>query len=133
MILIVEDHEDAGQALCQLLTAQGYACRWVATGRQALELVRSHPAGQPLLVVMDDMLPDLPGLEVLRLLREDERTKLTLVIVHSAGLDDLRRDAALRLGAADWIVKGGHRVGVDAVIETIIRWYSTAGGTKLQS
>jgi DNA-binding NtrC family response regulator len=62
-ILIVEDHEDSAEFLRLLLEPQGYLVRTASTGRQAREeLAAWHPE----LILMDLMLPDVEGLDLLR-------------------------------------------------------------------
>jgi DNA-binding response OmpR family regulator len=131
MILIVDDFQDSGEALCRLLSHQGYPCQWVGSGREAVALIRAHPPEQPLLVILDEMMPDLTGTEVLKVLRDDEKTRQTAVLMHSAGFDLEKRDEAMTLGAVAWIMKGGSATGgVDSVLRTIVHWYTKVGGVS---
>ena len=130
MILIVDDFADGAESLCRLLTATGYDCRWVSGGREALALVRSHPAEMPLLVVLDEMMPDLSGVEVLQALRADPRTVHTPVIMYSAGFDVAKEDLAKVMGALAWIPKGSGNVVT--TLQSIGEWYERVGGVKRQ-
>ncbi len=94
-----------------------------------------HPAEQPLLVVLDEMMPDMSGTEILQTLRSDPATARTAVLFHSAGFDLAKRDEALTPGALAWLLKGGTAgADVQSVINTIIGWYERVGGvaTKQQ-
>src|SRR5258707_11854617 len=99
MILIVDDFQDGAEVLCRLLMKTGYPCQWCASGREALALIRAHSREMPLLVVLDEMMPDMSGTEVLQALRDDPATAHTPVIVFSAGFDVAKRESALALGA----------------------------------
>jgi CheY-like chemotaxis protein len=128
VILIVDDFQDGAEALCRLLTKLGYPCRWVPNGREALGLVRGHPVEQPLLVVLDDMMPEMNGVEALREIRGDARIAGTMVMFYSAGFDVGHRDEAMTLGAVAWVLKGG--TAVEECIKTIASWYEKAGGVR---
>ena len=66
-LLIVEDEPDAAAALRELLEARGYDVRIAATAAKARV---SHAEWQPDLVLMDLMLPDASGLELLREIKD---------------------------------------------------------------
>jgi CheY-like chemotaxis protein len=133
LILIVDDYEDIGTALCKLLTRAGYNCQVTTTGRDALAIIRSHPPEQPLLVVLDEMMPHMCGIEVLRALREDPATASTAVIFYSAGFDLAKREEAMALGAVAWLLKGsGWSSDFDITLKTITDWYKRVGGATLE-
>src|SRR5205823_603580 len=71
MILIVDDFPDVGQALCRLLVKSGYPCQHVTSGPDALSAIRAHPREQPILVVLDLMMPQMDGVDCLRAIRAD--------------------------------------------------------------
>jgi len=106
VILIVDDNPDAAHLLFSLLTRLTYTCEMAYGGVEALAKIRAHPKDQPLLVILDDMMPDLGGLEVLRELRKDPEFDRLHVVIYSARLHAERRDEALALGAKAWILKG---------------------------
>ena len=130
MILIVDDFADGAESLCRLLTATGYDCRWLTGGHEALAVIRSHPAEMPLLVVLDEMMPDMSGVEVLQALRADPRTVHTPVIMYSAGFDVAKEDLAKVMGALAWIPKGSGNVV--KTLQSIGEWYERVGGVKRQ-
>jgi CheY-like chemotaxis protein len=126
VILIVDDFEDGAQALCLLLGREGYPCKWVPSGPEALALVRGHPPEEPLLVILDEMMPGMSGVEVLRAIRAEPAIARTAVMFHSAGFDLQRRDEAMTLGAVAWLLKGG----VEENLKSISQWYARVGGVK---
>src|SRR3954467_5807599 len=97
MILIVDDFHDGAEALCKILHRMGYPCEWVSSGHEALVRIRSHPPEQPLLVILDDMMPQMSGIEVLRAMRAEPQLAHVPVIMHSAASDVARRGEAQTL------------------------------------
>ena len=80
-ILVVEDNQLNSKLLKQLLTAHGYEIVESPEGWQAIHLAREE---QPDLILMDIRLPDISGLEVTRLLKQDDRTKTISIIAVTA-------------------------------------------------
>jgi CheY-like chemotaxis protein len=133
VILVVDDYRDGGQVLSHILRAKGYPATWVSGGREAIAFLLTHPPEQPILLILDDMMPEPSGMQTLEMIRADPRISRTPVIMHSAGFDLAHRDQAMTLGAVAWLLKGGSAgASVDAVIETIIEWYRKVGGAPLR-
>src|SRR5256885_8692414 len=130
MILIVDDIKDGAEANCRLLRKQGYPCTWIPNGREALAAIRSHPSELPLLVLLDNMMPGMNGIEVLGEIRADPKISQTTVAMYSAGFDVENRDEALTLGAVAWLLKGSSTGGVAELVNTIARWYERVGRVK---
>ena len=80
-ILIVEDNQLNSKLLKQLLTAYGYEVWESQEGSRALDLARDE---QPDLILMDIILPGISGLEVTRLLKQDDQTKTIPIIAVTA-------------------------------------------------
>lgn len=99
-ILLVDDEESFVRSLCPTLEAEGYEVAVALGGREALERVRS---GSVDVVILDMLMPDVDGLEVLRRTREvSPLTEVVVLTGHgsvSAGLE------AMRLGAFDYLLK----------------------------
>jgi len=97
-ILVVEDNPINLTLLKQLLKAHGYEVLGTPEGLRALDLAREK---QPDLILMDIRLPDLSGLEVTRLLKQDDQTKTIPIVAVTALANpeyekksfDLRADA----------------------------------------
>ena len=123
MILIVDDFADGAEALCRLIERQGYDCRWAGGGREALAMIRAQPAEQPLLVLLDEMMPEMNGIEVLRELRNDPRIAATPVIMYSLNL--MKREEAMALGTLNWMLKGQDML---MIVKEIIGQYEHLGG-----
>ena len=103
LILIVEDEADLLTTLEYNLEKDGYAVRGATNGRDALELALQEP--RPELVLLDLMLPDIPGTEVCRRLKVDPRTRDIPVIMVTAKSDEIDRVVGFEVGADDYVVK----------------------------
>lgn len=103
-VLLVDDSPDTRRFLTLLLKRWGYRVECAASGGEAIELV-----GQavPDLIILDVMMPDMDGMEVLRRLRSEPSTSDVPVILHTAISDLTTRESARRQGATDFWVKAG--------------------------
>jgi two-component system, cell cycle response regulator DivK len=81
LVLIVEDHELNLKLLQDLLEAQGYETLQTGDGLEALDLARQR---LPDLILMDIQLPGVSGLDVIRWLKEDPRTRHIPVVAVTA-------------------------------------------------
>ena len=98
-VLVIEDDPAAQELLRVHLEGAGYAVAATASGRQALAwLTRMRPDA----MILDIMLPDLDGWEILQRLKADPATRSVPVMVVSI-VDD--RQLGLALGAVDYLVK----------------------------
>lgn len=97
-------------------------------GTTALRMVRE---GAPDLVLLDLDLPDIGGIDVLRLLRADPLSRDLPVIVHTARATPDTRLAALRAGADDVIAKGGDTALLLARIRALLRRRDPRGANPL--
>lgn len=98
LVLIANEQEWSARSLESILGPNGYAVLRAYTGRQALELARG---AQPDAVLLDIRMPDIEGLEVCQLLREDPHFNVATPIVITASGPTARaqRLAAYRAGA----------------------------------
>jgi len=97
-------------------------------GLSALRMVRE---GAPELVLLDLDLPDIGGIDILRLLRADPLSRDLPVIVHTARATHETRLAALRAGADDVIVKGTDAALLLARIRALLRRRDPRAATDL--
>ena len=101
-ILIVDDEPDLVRVLDYSLQQAGFETATAADGESALARVRQRV---PDLIVLDLMLPDLPGTEVCRQLRSSPRTQAVPVIMLTARGDEVDRVVGFELGADDFVTK----------------------------
>jgi two-component system alkaline phosphatase synthesis response regulator PhoP len=100
-ILVVDDEKDIVDLLKYNLKNEGYIVLTAANGKIALEQARH----QPDLIVLDVMMPELNGLEVIKKLKADQKTSSIPVIFLTAKGTELDEVIGLELGADDYIVK----------------------------
>ncbi|HEY8483509.1 MAG TPA: response regulator transcription factor [Longimicrobiales bacterium] len=101
-ILVVEDEADIAALVAYHLTREGYRVRTAASGAEALEAIAHE---RPDLVVLDVMLPEFSGYEVLSELRRREELAEIPVVVLTARRDEADRIRGLELGADDYVTK----------------------------
>ncbi len=98
-ILVVEDEPNISQTLRYNLTREGYEVSEAATGTAAIELARQR---HPDLILLDLMLPELSGLEVCRILRQEMTTPILILTAKGAEIDKV---VGLQIGADDYVTK----------------------------
>ena len=98
-ILVVEDDATIRDTLTFNLKKEGYAVTVAEDGSQALAQARSS---RPDLVLLDLMLPELNGLEVCRLLRQEGNVPIIMLTAKESEVDKV---VGLQLGADDYITK----------------------------
>ncbi len=101
-ILVVEDERDIAALVAYHLTKEGYRVRTVGTGGDAMEAVRDE---RPDLVVLDLMLPELSGYEILEEMRRRPEMQEVPVVVLTARREESDRIKGLELGADDYLTK----------------------------
>ena len=126
-VLIVEDEPDIRHLIAHHLRREGYRCREVATGAEALRAVRS---AVPDLVVLDLMLPEIDGLEVCRRLRSDSATADVPIIMLTAKSEEIDRIVGLELGADDYIGKPFSPKELVARAKAVLRRARPESGTR---
>ncbi len=99
-LLLIEDNAPLRNAVCQYLQEAGYLVDTAATGDDGLWAAEGNGYD---LVLLDLMLPNIDGMEILRKLRAKENPVHILVISARDGLED--RLEALDAGADDYLVK----------------------------
>lgn len=101
-ILVVEDEDNIAVALDFLLTRDGHQHERLATGAGAVEKIRET---RPDLVLLDVMLPDVSGYQIVQDLRADPALKDVLVLMMTARGSVVERRKGLALGADGFIAK----------------------------
>ena len=101
-VLVVDDDVDINESLQAALRLAGYEVVGALTGTAALaETARVCPD----LVLLDQMLPDIDGIEICRRLRAAPETKRMPIVFLTARADEKARVHGLALGADDYVVK----------------------------
>ncbi len=100
LILVVDDSLTTRTAVCKVLKADGHETIEAADGKRALDMAATQKLD---CIVLDLIMPDLGGLEVLKALRE-QGSKVPVVVL-TADIQDVVREECLELGATDFINK----------------------------
>lgn len=116
LILIVDDEPAIVQVIYDRLTREGFSALAAGSGQAALSAISQH---QPDLAILDLMLPDMDGFEVLRQLRQggDDLP----VIILTARDDDVDKVVGLELGADDYVVKPFNPRELEARVRAVMR------------
>lgn len=101
-ILIIEDERDLQEVLVYNFQKAGYDVQSAERGIDGLKLAEEHP---PDLVVLDLMLPDIPGTEICRSLKKSPRTEHVPILMLTAKGEEIDRVVGFELGAEDYVVK----------------------------
>lgn len=115
-ILIVDDEPVIVQVIRERLEREAFTVRAAATGEAALAAIFEQ---QPDLLILDLMLPDTDGLEVLRHLRQSGHE--IPVIILTARDDDVDIVVGLELGADDYVVKPFNPRELAARVRAVLR------------
>ncbi|NGN64716.1 response regulator transcription factor [Streptomyces sp. A7024] len=121
-LLVVDDEPAIVDVLATSLRFLGYDVAEATTGRAALDAVRSHA---PDLVLLDVMLPDLDGFEVVRRLRAGG-ARVSVVFLTAREGDVV---SGLDLGADDYITKPFRLAEVAARVRAVLRRADGGSGT----
>ena len=125
-ILVVDDEPTQLNTVRAYLEDEGYSVQTATDGRMALYAFRSF---QPDLVVLDIMLPELDGLEVLRQIRQSSDA---YVIMLTAKADETDRVVGLTMGADDYVTKPFSPRELVARVKSSLRRIGGASEQKME-
>jgi len=124
-LLVVDDEPNIRELLSESLRFAGFTVDSAACGGEACQAVEAR---RPDLVVLDVMLPDMDGFDVVRRLRADGTRLPVLFLTARDGTGD--KVTGLRLGGDDYVTKPFSLAELIARIEAVLR--RTGGGTGTQ-
>ncbi|MDQ2631831.1 MAG: response regulator transcription factor [Actinomycetota bacterium] len=116
-VLVVDDEPTITEIVSRYLERAGYAAAVAADGLEAIRLADER---DPDLVVLDLMLPELDGLQVLRHLREDDDGPTPVILLTAKG-EQNDKLAGLRSGADDYVVKPFSPSELVARVDAVLR------------
>ena len=125
-ILIVEDEPALNKSMVDYLSSQQYLCESVSNYRDAIEKTELY---QYDCIVLDIMLPDGNGLQILQALKDAHKTDGVIIISAKNELDD--KIKGLRLGADDYLTKPFHLSELSVRIAAILRRKNLKGSNQL--
>jgi DNA-binding response OmpR family regulator len=121
-LLVIDDDEELCAMLAEYLGPEGFATSTAGTGPAGLERLASAPVD---LVILDVMLPQLSGFEVLRRIRAFSRVP---VIMLTARGEEVDRVVGLEMGADDYLAKPFSARELVARIRAVMRRAPGEGG-----
>ncbi|MBI3926487.1 MAG: response regulator [Armatimonadetes bacterium] len=127
-ILVVDDDESVRRALRAMLAGHGYRVREASGGKQALAEIHKSP---PDLVLLDLMMPDVTGHDVLRELKQNPAMASIPVVVLTAAEPD-EQDRALRIGAESLMTKPFSEQELTAAVRELLSQVTAARGDSAQ-
>ena len=115
-VLLVEDDSATAQGIQLMLQSEGYICDCTDLGEDGLEIGKLYDYD---IIILDLMLPDIDGYEVLRRLRAARVKTPTLILSGLSDLDD--KIKGLGVGADDYLTKPFDKRELIARIQAIVR------------
>lgn len=116
-VLVVDDEPAIADIVSRYLERAGYQTTVATTGHTALD---HADAAHPDVVVLDLMLPDMDGLEVMRRLRREGNRRGAIILL-TAREEESDRVVGLRLGADDYVVKPFSPTELVARVDAVLR------------
>jgi two-component system response regulator ResD len=116
-ILIVDDEASVVEVVGLYLRREGFDIRSASDGREAFEELQK---GRPDLLILDVMLPEIDGLEILRRLRSGSDAKVPVILLTARG-QEVDRIYGLELGADDYVVKPFSPAELTARVKAVLR------------
>jgi len=117
-LLVVDDEVTSAKALQLYLESQGYAVKTTYSGKRALEEIDTF---QPHLLILDLMIPDLSGLDVIIHLRQDATRSYIPVIMITAQDAERKRLQSMISGADDYLEKPVNELELLVRVQALLR------------
>jgi two-component system OmpR family response regulator len=121
--LVVEDEPNLADVLVRMLTFEGWDAQFALDGAAAIRVARSF---EPDVVILDVMLPDINGLEVLKRLRSERPQVCVLFLTAKDSVED--RIAGITSGGDDYVTKPFSFQEVSARLRGLVRRAGIARG-----
>lgn len=116
-VLIVDDEQEMRTLIKLCLSDKTYDVSEATNGAEALEDIRRHHVH---LVILDIMMPEVDGFELLKNMREELNSKTPVILLSALG-DTERMVKGLQLGADDYVTKPFEPRELNARVESVLR------------
>jgi two-component system NtrC family response regulator len=126
-ILVVDDEPEILAIISEMLSSSNFRCDTASKGREALDILRRH---QYDLLITDVRLPDISGIDILRIVGKKYPLMPVIVVTGFASIESTKE--AMRLGAVDYIPKPFSAQAVLSSVEHILAssmYVTRKGGT----
>lgn len=125
-ILLVEDDETIADSIMVYLRDDGFICEFASTFTDAEEKIHTYEYD---LIIVDIMLPDGTGFELVKQIKQAESKSGIIVISARDGVND--KILGLDLGADDYVTKPFHLAELNARIKSVIRRRNFDGDNEI--
>ncbi|MBC8211963.1 MAG: PAS domain S-box protein [Gammaproteobacteria bacterium] len=125
IVLMVEDNQSAADLMTQQLSSVKCQVLHALTGSEGLRLAAQH---KPDLMILDILLPDIDGWEVMRQMKQDQQLAHIPVMVVSIVAD---RNRGMELGAVDVLEKPVNKMQLLQTVQRVIHQYSPDAGKTI--
>jgi DNA-binding response OmpR family regulator len=125
-LLIVEDEFLLRQSMIEFLSASSYLCESSSNYQDALEKIESYDYD---CIILDIMLPDGSGLDLLKNLKQNNKTEGVIIISAKGELND--KIFGIEMGADDYLAKPFHLSELAVRVAAIIRRKSFQGKSQI--
>jgi DNA-binding response OmpR family regulator len=122
-VLIVEDEADAAELFAEMMRVSGFRVLKTASSTPALSLIATE---KPDLIILDIMMPDVSGLDILREMREDAKLANIPVVVVSAKSMPTDIKIGMEAGASTYLTKPVGFLELKEAVERALGNQSTA-------
>ena len=116
-ILVVDDEASVVEVVSLYLKREGFQVETAADGQRALAAIAAQ---LPALIVLDLMLPEVDGIDILRRLRQDQDSDVPVIMLTARG-QETDRIYGLELGADDYVVKPFSPAELVARVKAVLR------------
>lgn len=120
MIFYVEDDNSIREIVLYTLSSMGFEAQGFADGQSFLKALENQ---KPSLIMLDVMLPDYDGVELLKLIKRQAKTSDLPVIMATARSAEIEKIQALDLGADDYLDKPFSMMEMVARVKAVLRRY----------
>lgn len=125
-ILVVDDEPSVVEVVTLYLKREGFGVRVARDGREALQALQER---KPTLLVLDLMLPEVDGLEIIRRLRSDDGSDVPVIML-TARRQETDRIYGLELGADDYVTKPFSPAELVARVKAVLRRTGSSSGVE---
>jgi len=116
-VIIVEDEPDAAEMFAEMMRVTGYKVIKIYSSTPAIGVIRAE---KPDIVILDIMMPDISGLEVLRYMRREPSTQNTPVVLVSAKSMPSDIQEGMEAGASRYLTKPVSFLDLKKAVEELV-------------